>query len=300
MFTTIYFIIFSIITIIPMKKILPTPNKMLKIKNTCLHMMNNNEDPFLIKNKNSLYLKNQTDFFKDKKLILLSPGGFKGFYLMGVSAFIKENYVLDGHIFSGASAGAWNGLLMTYKHNVSEIVNVLVNDECNKIKDAYNLEKYLKRQIMHHYKTEDFELEKLFIGLTTISNYRIQTRIYSDFESLEDAIDCCIGSSHIPYVTGNLINKYHNIYTFDGGFSKYPYLKTSHPVLHITPSMWKYINNTNSVQQNSKEERLNISDYTTLFSRGKYNFKMLYEEGYNDAKLNQWYLDNIFVNHFSK
>ena len=270
----------------------PSPSKMLRIKNTCLNMINSNEDPFLIQNKNSSYLKNQTDFFKDKKLILLSPGGFKGFYLMGISAFIKENYILDGHIFSGASAGAWNALLMTYKHNVSDIVNVLVNDECAKIKDAYGLEKYLKKQIMANYKTDDFELEKLFIGLTIINNYRIKTQIYSDFENLEDAIDCCVGSSHIPYVTGNLINTYHNTYTFDGGFSKYPYLKTSPPVLHITPSMWKHMyNNTLVTTQN---ERLNISDYTTLFSRGKYNFKLLYEEGYNDAKLNRWYLDNIF------
>ncbi len=288
----IYFIIFSIITTFPMKKILPTPNKMLKIKNTCLSMINSNEDPFLIQNKNSSYLKNQTDFFKDKKLILLSPGGFKGFYLMGISAFIKENYVLDGYIFSGASAGAWNALLMTYKHNVSEIVNVLVNDECAKIKDAYSLEKYLKKQIMINYKSDDFELEKLFIGLTIINNYRIKTQIYSDFENLEDAIDCCIGSSHIPYVTGKLVNTYHNTYTFDGGFSKYPYLKTSPPVLHITPSMWKHISNDTLVT--TQNERLNISDYTTLFSRGKYNFKLLYEEGYNDAKTNKQYLDNIF------
>ncbi len=288
----IYFIIFSIITTFPMKKILPTPNKMLKIKNTCLSMINSNEDPFLIQNKNSSYLKNQTDFFKDKKLILLSPGGFKGFYLMGISAFIKENYVLDGYIFSGASAGAWNALLMTYKHNVTEIVNVLVNDECAKIKDAYSLEKYLKKQIMINYKSDDFELEKLFIGLTIINNYRIKTQIYSDFENLEDAIDCCIGSSHIPYVTGKLVNTYHNTYTFDGGFSKYPYLKTSPPVLHITPSMWKHISNDTLVT--TQNERLNISDYTTLFSRGKYNFKLLYEEGYNDAKTNKQYLDNIF------
>jgi hypothetical protein len=66
----------------------------------------------------------------------------------------------------------------------------------------------------------------------------------------------------------------------------------SSPVLRITPSMWKHINNTNTSTV-YKEERLNISDYTTLFSRGKYNFRLLYEEGYNDAKLNQRYLDNI-------
>jgi hypothetical protein len=268
---------------------IPKPSSMLKVKNTCINMINSNDEPFLIQNKNSSYFENKTDFFSNKKLVLLSPGGFKGFYLMGVSAFIKENYVLDDYIFSGASAGAWNALLMTYKNNVSNIVSILINDECNKIKDAYSLEKYLKKQIMYNYKTEDFELEKLFIGLTVVNNYRIKTLIYSDFENLEDAVDCCIGSSHIPYVTGKLVNTYHNKYTFDGGFSKYPYLKTSSPVLHIKPSMWKNINETVV-----KNERLNISDYTTLFSRGKYNFKLLYEDGYNDAKINKYYLDSIF------
>lgn len=292
----IYFIYtLSIISMSPLKNIFfPKPNKMIKFRNTCINMMNSNDEPFLVQNKNSSYFKNQTDFLKDKKLIILSPGGFKGFYLMGITAFIKDNYVLnDDYIFSGASAGAWNALLMTYKYNVSDVVNNLINDECNKIKNAYTLEKYLKKQIINNYKTEDFNLERLFIGLTTIHNYRIHTRIYSDFENLEDAIECCIGSSHIPYVTGKLTNTYHNIYTFDGGFSKYPYLKTSKPVLHITPSMWKRINNiTNSTI--SKEEKMEISDYTTLFSRGKYNFKLLYEEGYNDAKINKRYLDNVF------
>jgi hypothetical protein len=120
------------------------------------------------------------------------------------------------------------------------------------------LEKYLKKQIMTNYKTDDFELEKLFIGLTIINNYRIQTQIYSDFENLEDAINCCIASSHIPFVTGSLINKYKNDYTFDGGFSKFPYLMCKKPVLHITPYMW-----------NENEKNSIVISYTSFLKHTK-------------------------------
>jgi hypothetical protein len=37
-----------------------------------------------------------------------------------------------------------------------------------------------------------------------------------------------------------------------------------------------------------------VSDYTTLFSRSKYDFLKLYDAGYNDAKKNKDFLDRIF------
>ena len=38
----------------------------------------------------------------DKKLIISTPGGLHGFYLMGITSFIKERYDLSDCIFSGA------------------------------------------------------------------------------------------------------------------------------------------------------------------------------------------------------
>ena len=59
-------------------------------------------------------------------LISISPGGFKGFYMLGITSYIKKNYDLSNYIFSGASAGAWNALLMAYKGDVDHFIdNVL-------------------------------------------------------------------------------------------------------------------------------------------------------------------------------
>ena len=99
---------------------------------------------------------------------------------------------------------------------------------------------------------------------------------------MDDAINCCIASSHIPLITGGLTNIYRNIYSFDGGFSKYPYLNISKSVLHITPSMWKH---------NSQHKQLTIGELTTLFSKDKYNFTELIKNGFNDASINKNYLD---------
>jgi hypothetical protein len=40
---------------------------------------------------------------------------------------------------------------------------------------------------------------------------------------------------HIPFVTGNIFNVYNNKYTFDGGFSSFPYLHSSkdNQIFHI-------------------------------------------------------------------
>ena len=119
---------------------------------------------------------------------------------------------------------------------------------------------------------------------------------------MDDAINCCIASSHIPYITGNnFLNKYQDINAFDGGFSKYPYLNIIKPTLHISPNIWND-NDTSQDQKNNAKtyiEKLlrmstKISDYTTLFSRNQYDFLQLYDNGYEDAKKNKAFLDKTF------
>ena len=239
---------------------------------------------FLSNHQSEIYLQ-QNEFIKDKKIISISPGGLKGFYLMGVITFIKENYNLDPFIFSGASAGAWSSLFMTFKKEPIEVVTNILDDTIKRATSLSEMEHIMKHKILTNYKTEDFDLKRLFIGITTLNNFKINTNIYSDFENLEDALNCCIASSHIPLITGGFTNKYHNIYAFDGGFSKYPYLNVTKPVLHITPSMWK--------SQNKKKG--DILSYTTLFSRDKFDFIELFDEGYNDAKMNKEFLNSIFI-----
>jgi hypothetical protein len=230
-------------------------------------------------------------FTQDKKLISISPGGFKGFYMMGICKYIKENYNLDKYIFSGASAGAWNSLLLCYKGDLNLIQDKIIDSSIQDAKKISDIENLIKTKILYTLNTSEFNLNRLFIGVTTFNHYKTNTTIFSGFDSLEDALNCCIASSHIPLVTGGFTNVYRDVLSFDGGFSRYPYLNTQKSVLHITPNIWKE-REPNYVKK--KSTSMTISDYTTLFSKDKFNFNEMIEQGYQDSKKNKEFLDKIF------
>jgi hypothetical protein len=266
----------------------------------------------IITNKNKLiyYEKDKelfledNNFIKNKKLISISPGGLKGFYELGVLSFIKDNYDLENYIFSGASAGAWNALFMCYKNDSKKFVYDLVDYKLSEINNIKELEYFLKYKMLSRYNNDDFDLRRLFIGVTTIKRFKRVTNIFSDFNSLEDAINCCIASSHIPFITGGLTNRYHDMYTFDGGFSKYPYLNFTENVLHITPSMWKNLNKNNIQSDNMQSDNkkpffdsftsLNVIFELVLMIKNR-NYMELFDNGYQDAKTNKDLLDKIFI-----
>jgi hypothetical protein len=226
----------------------------------------------------------QNEFIKDKKIISISPGGFKGVYMLGLCVYIKDNFNLDNFIFSGASAGAWNSLMLCCKKDINYFKSDIVDYSIKNTHTLFDLEYLMKKKILEYYNTEDFDLRRLFIGVTTLNGFYPETKIFSNFNNLEDAINCCIASSHIPLITGGMINKYYNMFTFDGGFSKTPYLNISENVLHITPSIWK---KEQVIHRNSIGD---LNEFTTLFSKHKYNFTELYVNGYHDAKKNHDYL----------
>ena len=183
----------------------------------------------------------------------------------------------------------------------------------------------IKYKLLTNYREEDFDLSKLFIGVTTFKGLRPNINIYSDFENLEDAINCCIASSHIPFVTGGLTNKYNDLFSFDGGFSNYPYLNTSR-IIHINPSIWsnieEFIPNSitsdasknkinNSVSSNSsnssnltdvmygfkplKSHFKSLKNFKEIFSLSRNNLLELFDNGYQDAKNQKHNLDKIFI-----
>jgi hypothetical protein len=267
---------------------------LFKLKATNIDLYRKKEyEPLLItKSNNKTYQKYEIEKWfsnstiNSKKLITLSPGGYKGFYMLGIVRFLKKNYNLSEYIFSGASAGAWNSLMLAFKHDIEVFKYHIMDDAIQNAKSIAETEQVLKSRLLKYYRTEDFDLAKLFIGVTSIKNNKPHTIIYTQFETLEDAIDCCIASSHIPLVTGNMTHMYNNMLSFDGGFSKYPYFNISRPVLHITPSIW------------AKQKPgivTNIQGYTTLFSKDKFNFTEICETGYNDSHKNKDILDKIFI-----
>lgn len=234
----------------------------------------------------------------NKKLITISPGGFKGFYILGILAFLKDNYNLDEYIFSGASAGAWNCLFMCYKGNTRSLVYDLLDINIRRARNISELQFFLKYKLLSSYSSDDFDLTKIFIGVTTFKNFFPNINIYSDFEDLEDSINCCMASSHIPLITGGITNRYKEMFSFDGGFSTYPYLNKER-ILHVSPSMWDEIKNEKNENKgsvmNSLRTKLNaLKNFGECFSVSKNNLLELFDNGHQDAKQHKPYFDKLF------
>lgn len=220
---------------------------------------------------------------KNPKMITISPGGIYGFYTLGTCAYIKENYDMSEYIFSGASAGSWNSLYMVLKNDL-EFSSTVLNIDTENMSSIFELEYGIKNAILSGYKTSNFDLERIYIGVTVIKKGKLKTTVYCDFKDLKDAIDCCIASSHIPFITGGALNRYKDLLSFDGGFSKYPYVRNVEPILHITPNMWN-------------KKNINCKDSTLFnFKKNKHMIDKLFVDGYNDALIHKEYLDSIFEN----
>lgn len=252
-------------------------------------------NPFQMKNKGIIESIKKTDknynTSTDNDLITLSPAGLKGFYTLGVSVYIKENYDLDNYFFSGASAGAWNALYLSYKNDPWDFPKLLSDVNFDNITSVYKMEIKLKELLLSSFKTEDFHLDRLFIGVTSFEKFKFINKIYTNFESLEDAIECCIASSHIPFLTGGLIRKYRKKISFDGGFSSYPYYFLDKPVIHINPDMWKIINGYLDI----KNEINIINAYRGLLLKEHKNFEDFFIAGYNETRNNKEIIDKLML-----
>jgi hypothetical protein len=216
---------------------------------------------------------NETDY-KNKSIIRLEPGGLYGFYNFGTCVYMKDKYNLDNYIFTGASAGAWNSALLSYKHDINYLSSLIMKNikhDDKKSESIFNTQMQIKDIVMNNFKSSDFNMKKVFIGTTIIENSSIYTNIYSDFINLEDMLDCCIASSNIPFITGKCDYKYDNKSVYDGGFSINPYLEGKHDIV-IHPGMWGKTHQ-DSVYMIFKKNN-NIHDY--------------YTQGYNDAKKNMY------------
>ena len=226
-------------------------------------------------------------FLIDKNIINIYPAGLRGFYEMGICVYIKEKYNIDNYIFSGASAGAWNSLLMAYKGSAVDFKNFIFDMNFENIKSIFELQLSFKKKLLLNFKSDDFDLKKMYIGVTTLDKFKFKNFIFTDFESLEDAIDCIIASSNIPFITGKLIYKYRNKISFDGGFLRDPYIHNPNSTLVIHPDIFKDFKNLN--------DQLNFID-NEVFDLDFNSFLNLFKKGYNDAVKYDSYIKKNILN----
>jgi hypothetical protein len=243
------------------------------------------KDQYLILNKmnEKISLSNDKSINNSKiknilnnDLIILTPAGANGFYNLGICYYLKKNYDLNKYIYSGASAGAWNSLFIVFKKDLKELINIILCDEIKTKKNLQEVQLELKKQILNKYTENDFELNKIFISVSVVDNLHFNNYIYSDFTSLEDAIDCCIASSNIPILTGNFILFYHNYLSFDGGFKKNSYFTFKIPYFNIEKTIWG-------------------RKFEFLKPLSKINLNELIMDGFKDSEKNKDKLDKLFI-----
>jgi len=238
---------------------------------------------YLVTNKSTVYCEKGMPYYMksanltDKKIISISGSGYYGFYNLGVCSYIKEHYDTSNYLFTGTSSGAWNSLFMTLKNekNIKRVKKLLMHNKLYKNKNAKQILETLKNKLLKKYTMDDFDLSRLFIGLTSFG----KTHIYTEFDDLQDVVDCCVSSSTVPFISGSIFNKYKNVCAFDGLFCNSPYLTTNENVLHIHHTMW------------NKNKKIKVSLFKTNF----FNFEELYEKGYQDTALyGKEKLDKLF------
>ena len=93
--------------------------------------------------------KIKKDYVLENKhqLITIAPAGVYGFYELGVCDYLKKHYDLTNCVFSGASAGAWNSLYMSY------------NSKDDRLLSRIKFFNSLKRKSVY-IKTKEIQLEK--------------------------------------------------------------------------------------------------------------------------------------------
>ena len=253
----------------------------LSTKSNKWNIIDDNNRKIILKKSNTIYNNTNATLFIDEfnnyKKILISPGGLNGLYMLGISHYIIKHYELNKCIFSGASAGAWIALILSYNNDDIDdfIYNILHNSDILNNKSLKQIQKSLKTHLLNNYKSNNFNLNKLFIGVTQYDTLDFYTNIYSDFIDLEDAIDCCIASSQIPLITNDLIIEYNNKISLDGGFSKHPYIPYNNKPYIITPDIW------------------NNKPYS-MFDIHNSNILELYKKGYSDSIINIDDLNEFF------
>lgn len=211
------------------------------------------------------------------KIISSKAAGLKGFYMLGVSKFIKDNYNLDDTIFYGASAGSWNSLYLSNKIPDDKLFNFMTKMDSKSFKNMYEIELAMSNYILSYYSEKDFNLQNLNTCVSIFKKCKFEKKIYNNFKSLHDTLNCCMASSHIPYITsGSLYYNYKNTPSVDGGFFENPHPNDIFPNLVISSDMW---NNTS------------IYEYTSLIDIKKLEIQKFVNHGYEDSYRNKDTLD---------
>jgi predicted patatin/cPLA2 family phospholipase len=204
--------------------------------------------------------------------IILAPGGIKGSYTIGICNYIKNHFDITNKKIVGFSAGSINNLYMNIirekdVHFLRTLIQIKLNN---------NIKKFLKNiidSIDREFTDKDFNFNHIHTGVCHSDGMTI----YNKFLNLKDALDCCVSSSFIPFITSKDIFCFYKYkLCLDGGVCYHEYKeKRRENTLVINHYMFKRY----------KKPKIRFHGMTTK----NVNPYQMYLYGYHDARKNHDY-----------
>jgi hypothetical protein len=225
-----------------------------------------------------LYTKKNTDSSKIQEFdMIIGPGGYYGFYILGVCHYLRNTYDLSNVKMIGFSAGSMTIIFMSLPVTIiNEYLRLLFN---HKITSdiallAENIFNHMKKTI----KFNELDLTNKYVGLTT-SSYTLY--VHHTFISTNDLVNCCQASSFVPMVTKKTPLYYYNGNAYFDGALSYWRLRQfcKKKCLIVTYRMF------------GRYKTVSSTGLTYTPSMSIYNMYLL---GYRDAMTNKPYLDTFF------
>lgn len=139
--------------------------------------------------------------------VSIAPGGWYGFYSLGVMMHMKSSYDLSNVVIGGSSAGAHVSIYALSQRDDHHIMTRAIDPLINLLVDS-SLRRDYEKRVRRVYESADLALD-FSRGFTTVTTLRVrrpfvQNRLERGFLTESEMIDSVIRSSFVPGLFGSL------------------------------------------------------------------------------------------------
>ena len=158
--------------------------------------------------------------------IVLSGGGFKNSYSMGIFMVINKLQKINKHIkinrFAGTSSGAQTSYLL-----INNELDTMIKMSYSTI-DTLNKYPYARpkpfwefffSQMIQTYGVPDKNKLHMSVSKVNLLYPSLENKIISDFKNEDELLDSIMGTSGIPWFLINMFGYYRNMFILDGALT---------------------------------------------------------------------------------
>lgn len=155
--------------------------------------------------------------------IAIAPGGWRGFYTLGIMAFVKRAYIIDDVVIGGASAGAHVAAYALSTRDDAHVVEKIITPLIDVLTSSDGRRDYYMA-VREAYEAADLDVqyERAFTTVTTVRTHRpfIANSVECNFESSTAFFDSLTRSSFVPGLFGSLGVRRHRSLHLDGAITQ--------------------------------------------------------------------------------